>query len=336
MTEVATRSASTAVAALQGLRKGIANVKATLVKKGGDPFLRLLKSGEWVYGQEDTEVEAGSAWAINPMSILHGWVAWKRGQDADNSAGPVAEVMVPATLPLPTQDQLPKIDHEPLAQWAQQFSFSLVCLTGEDRGEQVLYKTASVGGVAAVDAILNAISAQLDDDPENPVPVVTLEVEDYKHKKHGKTYVPILAIQTWRPLSDDLPDVQAELDEMEQDGAEAAAAEAAAVAEAAAAKPSRRRAASVPATKPAAQQAADEDPELAALEAAIATAKAKKDAAKTQTTAAEDPAAAAKAAKEARMAELRAQLEAMGDDNPDGESKVGGAAAAPMRRRRNA
>lgn len=335
MNTVALKS-STAIAALQGLKKAIVNVKTTLVKKGGDPFLRLLKSGEWVYGQEDTEVEAGSAWAINPMSITHGWVAWKRGTDVDNSQGPVGEVMVPATLPLPRADELPKIDHEPNASWAQQFAFSLVCLTGEDRGEQVLYKNASVGGVAAVDAILNAISQQLDDDPENPVPVVTLEVDDYKHKKHGKTFTPIFAVQTWRPLSDDLPDVQAELDEMEQAGADEAAEKAA---EAAAAKPARRRAASVPSTPatPAAETVVDEDDELARMEAEIARRKAEKDAAKQAGgTKAPTPEELAAAAKAKRMAELKAELEGMGDDNSDGESKVGGATAAPMRRRRNA
>lgn len=333
MNQVATKS-STAIAALQGLKKAIVNVKTTLVKKGGDPYLRLLTSGEWVYGQEDAEVEAGSAWAINPMSITHGWVAWQRGADADNSGGPVGEVMVPATLPLPSQSELPKIDHAPGASWAQQFAFSLVCLTGEDRGEQVLYKTASVGGVSAVDTILNAIATQLDDDPENPVPVVTLEVDEYKHKKYGKTFTPIFAVQTWRPLSDDLPDVQAELDEMEQ--ADEAPAKAA---EAAAAKPARRRAASVPSTPatPAAGAVADEDDELARMEAEIARRKAEKDAAKQAGgTKAATPEELAAAAKAKRMAELKAELEGMGDDNSDGESKVGGAAAAPMRRRRNA
>lgn len=325
MNQVATRSAAaTNVAALQGLKKAIANVKSTLVKKGGDPFLRLLKDGTWVYGQEDTEVQAGSAWAINPMSIMHGWVAWERGDDADNSKGPEQDIMISASLPMPSLDSLPKLVKA--QKYEQQFSFSMVCLTGEDVGEQVLYKTASVGGVAAVDTILNAISAQLDADLDNPVPVVVLEVDSYPHKKYGKTYTPIFAIKTWRPLSDELPDVQAELD--------AQGAEQQAAAEPEPAKPARRRAGSVPPT-PApttAPQAADEDDELAALEAAIAAKKAKLDAAKNGAglgDAIEDE-------KAKRRAELVAQLEAMGDDNPDGESKVGGAATAPMRRRRNA
>jgi hypothetical protein len=314
MNQVATRSAN-AVAALQGLKKGIANVKATLVKKGGEPFLRLLKDGNWVYGQEDTEVQAGSAWAINPMSIMHGWVAWERGEEADNSKGPEQDIMVSAQMPMPSPDSLPKLVRA--QKYEQQFSFSMVCLTGEDKGEQVLYKTASVGGVAAVDTILNAISAQLDDDPENPVPVVLLEVDSYNHKKYKKTYTPVFSIKTWRPLSDELPDVQAELDAQE--------AEQPAAAEPEPAKPARRRAASVPATP--APAAIEEDDELAAMEAEIARRKAAKDAANSKASLEDE--------KAKRRAELQRQLEEMGDDNPDGESKAGGA-AAPMRRRRNA
>ena len=316
MNQVATRSA-TAVAALQSLKKGIANVKQTLVKKGGDPFLKILKSGKWVYGQEDTEVEPGSAWAINPLSIMHGWVAWKRGEGADNSSGPVNEIMVSASAPKPAEHELPDISNSPDARWGQQFSFSMVCLTGEDKGEQVLYKTNSVGGIAVVDQILNAISAQLDDDPENPVPVVVLDSDTYRHKKHGQVVTPIMDIKTWRPLSDDLPDVQAELDEQE-DGKPAAEPE----------KVKRTRKASVPATG---NKAADEDDELARMEAEIARRKAEKEAAKQP----------AETDAQRRKRELQAQIDALdaGDGNGEDvqvEAEASTPAAQPMRRRRNA
>jgi hypothetical protein len=33
---------------------------------GDQPFLRLLKSGEWVYSADDVEVQEDSIWAVNP------------------------------------------------------------------------------------------------------------------------------------------------------------------------------------------------------------------------------------------------------------------------------
>lgn len=319
--QVANAASGGAIAALQGLKKGIANVKATLVKKGGDPFLRLLKDGTWVYGQEDTEVEAGSAWAINPLSIQHGWVAWERGEEADNSKGPEQEVMVPCSMTLPSLDTLPKLARA--QRYDQQFAFTMVCLTGEDKGEQVLYKNASVGGVAMVDTILNAISSQLDDDPENPVPVVVLSSSYYQHKKHGKTYTPIMTIKMWKPLTDDLPTVEDLQDADETTDVQTQAEQPAPEAK-------RTRKASVPTTKP----AVDEDPELAALEAAIAAKKAAKDKAAQLTV---DDGAAEKAR---RRAELQAQLDAMEAGEGEDAGEAGGAApetasAQPIRRRRN-
>jgi hypothetical protein len=268
------------------------------------------------------------------LSIMHGWVAWERGEEADNSKGPEQDIMVPAHLPMPAADSLPKLVRA--QRYEQQFSFSMVCLTGEDKGEQVLYKTASVGGVAEVDKVLNAISAQLDEDGEKPVPCVTLDVDSYNHKKYKKTYTPVFTIEGWKELSNDLPDIQKELDEQGGDETEEKAPEQPKEE----AKPARKRAASVP--KTGGNKAADEDPELAALEAAIAAKKAAKD------KGAKVPADDAAAAKARRMAELQAQLEALGaeDGNGDGEGDDEGsenpaadatvAGNQPIRRRRNA
>jgi class 3 adenylate cyclase len=49
----------TAVSAqlLDRLKSGIAESRAsTVLAGGGKPYLRMLKSGEWVYGQRDDEV----------------------------------------------------------------------------------------------------------------------------------------------------------------------------------------------------------------------------------------------------------------------------------------
>lgn len=307
-----TAAAGTAMALLQGLKKHIANVQSTLVKKGGEPYLRLLRDGSWVYGQDDTEVEAGSAWAINPLSIRHGWVAWKRGDKADNSSGPLQDIMVPCSQPMPSLDDLPKIDPASGASYEQQFSFSLKCLTGTDMGEQVLYKTASVGGVAEVDRLLTAIGVQLDTDAEKPVPVVTMEVDSYPHKKYGKTYTPVLAIKTWIAMSEDLPDLEDELQ-----GDEPAKQEEPA-------KPTRTRSkASVPSTPaPEPTDEPEEEDEITRLTREIAEAKARKDAAAQ--TVAVDPVAAKRAALEAQLAELNGGAVAT-DPAPAGQ---------PQRRRR--
>lgn len=199
MSNIATaQQGSNALAALQGLKTGLQNVQQNIVTAGGDPFLRLVKDGIWVYGQENIEVEEGSEWAVNPMSLMHGFVSWTDhpGKQANEVVG---EVMVPMTSPLPLQTDLRDTGWE----WTQQLSIQLRCTSGEDKGEQTLYKTTSVGGLAAVKGLLTAIMKQLDVNPSRPVPVITLDVDSYSHKKWGKTFVPVFNVVGWVPMDGD-------------------------------------------------------------------------------------------------------------------------------------
>ena len=200
-------NASTAVAALSSLKQGLQNVAATIVATGGDPFLRLLTDGTWCYGAENVEVQTDSLWAVNPYSLQHGWVSWTDhpGKQANEIVG---EVMVPMTSPLPPKTELQDTGWE----WSQQLSIQLKCLTGEDVGTQVMYKTTSVGGMNAVKALIAKLMTQLDADPDNPVPVLTLDMDSYQHKKWGKTYTPIFDVKKWIAL-DAEPDEQVEADE---------------------------------------------------------------------------------------------------------------------------
>ena len=200
-----TQRASGAIASLSNLKSGLQNVAATIVTSGGDPFLRLLTDGVWVYGADNVEVQDGSLWALNPFSIMHGFVSWTDhpGKQANEIVG---EVMVPAGSPLPIQSELQDTGWP----WTQQLSVQLRCMNGEDVGTQVLYKTSSTGGMNALKATINKIMAHIEEDIETPVALVSLETDHYMHKKWGKTYVPVLDVQKWIALADEAPDVDDE------------------------------------------------------------------------------------------------------------------------------
>ena len=62
------------------LVSGIAESRATtVVAGGGKPLLRMLKSGDWVFGAGNEEVQDGSHWVINVMSLGHGFTCWVEG-----------------------------------------------------------------------------------------------------------------------------------------------------------------------------------------------------------------------------------------------------------------
>ena len=54
-------------AALRSLDTGVSS---------GSVILKMDKTGHWVFGADQTEVETGSLWAVNPYSFIHGFIAW--------------------------------------------------------------------------------------------------------------------------------------------------------------------------------------------------------------------------------------------------------------------
>src|SRR5262245_57000959 len=133
---------------LTKLKGGIAESRASTVLPGGKPFLRLLRDGEWVFGQSDDVVQDGSLWIVNPLSIGHGWSCWTN-YDTKAKNELLDEIMVSVTEPKPIRP--PNNGEWP---YAEQRQMDLRCCHGEDTGVEVLYKTNSVGGMRAFDGLL--------------------------------------------------------------------------------------------------------------------------------------------------------------------------------------
>jgi len=189
---------------------------ASNVAAGSDALLKMDKTGHWVFGADQTEVEDDATWAVNPFSFVHGYIAWGEGE-------PLGEKMGPVTAPLPALDAAPAGAKRG---WEAQIGMSLKCLTGEDAGMETRFTTTSVGGKKAVQALAVAIATQVEKDPATPVPVVLLKKDHYQHKQYGKIFTPVLEVVKWIGMDGE---------------AKAAEPEAPAAAEPAAAEPAGRR-----------------------------------------------------------------------------------------------
>jgi hypothetical protein len=157
------------------------------VSPAGVAILKMDKTGHWVFGADQTEVEDDATWAVNPFSFVHGFIAWGDGDV-------LGEKMVSVSQPLPELDGAP-----PAAKrgWETQVGLSLKCLNGEDKGLEVRFSTTSVGGKRAVQALAVAIANQVEADQTKPVPVILLKKEHYQHKSYGKIYTPVFEIKEW-------------------------------------------------------------------------------------------------------------------------------------------
>ena len=160
------------------------------VGAAGVVILKMDKTGHWVFGADQTEVEDDAVWAVNPFSFVHGFIAWGDGEV-------LGEKMVPVSQPLPDLDGAP-----PAAKkgWETQVGMSLKCLTGEDKGMEARFTTTSVGGKRAVQVLALAIATQVEKDQSKPVPVVRLKKEHYTHKSYGRIFTPVFEVVNWLSL----------------------------------------------------------------------------------------------------------------------------------------
>lgn len=198
-----TKPAATGLGALSALKTGLQNVRTKLPEAGGATFLRLLKDGDWVFGQEDNAVAKGTEAVINPLSIRHGYSCWTNRQPGEGKNESLGEIMVGLAQPLQAIHELPQhTDPKNGANcpWKDQIAMDVKFLDGKHKGTQVLWKTSSVGGLNAARLILDAIIARLDEDTAYVCPVITLDCDSYKHNTYGKTYTPLMEVVGWMDL----------------------------------------------------------------------------------------------------------------------------------------
>jgi len=162
----------------------------TEVGAAGMVMLKMDKTGHWVFGADQTEIDDDSTWAINPFSFVHGYIAWGEGEV-------LGEKMVPVSDPLPEMDTPP-----PGAKrgWEMQVGMSLKCMSGEDKGMEARYTVTSVGGKRAVQKLALEIAGQVEKDQTKPVPVVRLKKDHYTHKSYGRIFTPVFEITNWIDL----------------------------------------------------------------------------------------------------------------------------------------
>lgn len=153
----------------------------------GFVILKMDKQAKWVYGANQTEVEAETLWAVNPASFVHGYIAW-------GDAVVLGEVMVPLTEPLPVTPDAPAGAEKG---WQIQVGMGLKCISGPDKDMEVRFTITSVGGKKAVQQLGVAIAQQIEADQTKPVPVVKLKTDSYKHKMWGKIFTPVFDIVEW-------------------------------------------------------------------------------------------------------------------------------------------
>ena len=188
-----TNFSSANLPSVQALTSALRSVAADVGGANGVVILKCDKTGHWVFGADQTEIEEGSIWAVNPNSFVHGYIAWGKGEV-------LGEKMASVNAPLPELDPAPEAAERG---WEKQVGMTLACTNGEDEGLQARFSATSVGGKKMWAVVALAVAEKTDKDPINCVPLVRLTSEHYAHKQYGRVYNPIATIIGWTSLDAD-------------------------------------------------------------------------------------------------------------------------------------
>lgn len=164
--------------ALQGVKREAA--------AGGQTYLRMDKTGTWVFGSEAEPVPATAEFAVDPYSFIHGYVAWGDLQK-------LGEAIVPINVPLPAAPAAPPGSRG----WERQFGMTLKHVTGagDDLGV-LLFRSSSFGGRKCIAALTAEVGKRMATG-QATMPIVKLVSTSYVHKKFGKIFEPEILIVAW-------------------------------------------------------------------------------------------------------------------------------------------
>ena len=190
MSNAVSKFGSAGLPSVASLSSALRTIQTDVGDGGGMVILKMDRTGHWVFGADQTEVESDSVWAVNPFSFVHGYIAWGDGVV-------LAEKMAPVMDPLPETGPAPEASKRG---WEMQIGVTLACTNGEDKGMQARYSATSVGGKRAVQTLAAAIAEQVEKDQTKPVPLVALKKEHYQHKSYGRIFTPIFEVTGWASL----------------------------------------------------------------------------------------------------------------------------------------
>lgn len=172
------------------LSNSLKDFAATVPVRPKEVYLKMDKTGHWVYGADQTEIEPDSLWAVNPLSFVKGYICWG-AQNTPNMGKLLGEKMVTQFQKMPDMPE----DIPDSNGWELQMGFSLACINGNDKGLQARFMSKTKGGVPAVQRLSLAIREHTLEDKTTPIALIKLKSEHYNHTGgYGRIYNPVLEI----------------------------------------------------------------------------------------------------------------------------------------------
>lgn len=188
-------------------------------------ILKFTKFGEYVTGQDESEMPKGQRLIANMDELLTGWVRWEDNKPTDQIMGRVADGFMPQRRNElgDTDESLWEKDDDgrPRDPW-QKTNYLVLKAEGEE--QLYTFATSSKSGLNAIGELCKVFGRQMRQRPDE-FPVVALNAGSYIHPKYKKIFVPNLDVVGWIAKADfGTMDVGSESNSEEADQPEAAPA----------------------------------------------------------------------------------------------------------------
>ena len=165
------------------------NVTGTLLK---------FSKGDFLAGQDNRQIAAGTRLIANMDSFAIGWVRWSNGRPTEQLMGRVVDCFKPARrndLGDNDSDLWETSENGPRDPW--QFTNNLV-LAAAENGELFTFSTSSLGGRRALENLCQFYGRELARH-SNEWPLIELQVDSYQHsdKSRGRIKHPVFKVVGW-------------------------------------------------------------------------------------------------------------------------------------------
>lgn len=164
-------------------------------------ILKFTKFGEFVAGQDEIELKAGTRLIANMDELLIGWVRWEDSKPTEQLMGRVAEGFQPARRNELGDDDESRWerddDNKPRDPWQRA---NYLILKAEDSDQLYTFTTGSKSGLNAIGELCKVFGRQMRQRPDE-FPIVALTPDSYIHPKYKKIFVPKFEIVGWAPKS---------------------------------------------------------------------------------------------------------------------------------------
>lgn len=164
-------------------------------------ILKFTKFGEFVAGQDESQLAAGTRLIANMDELLIGWVRWQDNKPTDQLMGRVSEGFQPARRnELGDEDEgrwEQDDDGKPRDPWQRA---NYLILKAEDSDQLYTFTTGSKSGLNAIGELCKVYGRQMRQHPDD-FPIIALTPDFYIHPKYKKIFVPKFDLVGWAPKS---------------------------------------------------------------------------------------------------------------------------------------